>query len=96
MPAEKAATPQAMNMYPSCEMVEYARTFLMSVCAMPMVAAKKAVKVPMIATTIKALGACSKITCERETIYTPAVTMVAVWIKADTGVGPSMASGNQT
>ena len=28
--------------------------------------------------------------------YTPAVTMVAAWIKADTGVGPSMAMGNQT
>ena len=26
---------------------------------------------------------------------TPAVTMVAAWIKADTGVGPSIASGNQ-
>ena len=26
---------------------------------------------------------------------TPAVTMVAAWISADTGVGPSMASGNQ-
>ncbi len=27
---------------------------------------------------------------------TPAETMVAAWIKALTGVGPSMASGNQT
>ncbi|MNN54661.1 hypothetical protein D3C81_1694870 [compost metagenome] len=26
---------------------------------------------------------------------TPAVTMVAAWIRADTGVGPSMASGSQ-
>ena len=26
---------------------------------------------------------------------TPAVTMVAAWIKAETGVGPSMASGSQ-
>ena len=25
----------------------------------------------------------------------PAVTMVAAWISADTGVGPSIASGNQ-
>lgn len=32
-----------------------------------------------------------------ETCYwnTPATTMVAAWIRADTGVGPSMASGNQ-
>ena len=29
-------------------------------------------------------------------MYTPAVTMVAAWIKAETGVGPSIASGNQT
>ena len=27
--------------------------------------------------------------------YTPAVTMVAAWISAETGVGPSMASGSQ-
>ena len=29
-------------------------------------------------------------------MYTPAATMVAAWISADTGVGPSMASGSQT
>ena len=28
-------------------------------------------------------------------MYIPAVTMVAAWIRADTGVGPAMASGNQ-
>ena len=28
--------------------------------------------------------------------YTPAVTMVAACINAETGVGPSMARGNQT
>ena len=27
--------------------------------------------------------------------YTPAVTIVAAWISADTGVGPAMASGSQ-
>ena len=27
---------------------------------------------------------------------TPEVTMVAAWISAETGVGPAMASGNQT
>ena len=26
----------------------------------------------------------------------PALTMVAAWIRADTGVGPSIASGSQT
>ena len=75
--AENAATPQAMNMYPSCEIVEYASTFLISVCAMPIVAANNAVSVPMIATTVSAIGARSKITCDRATMYTPAVTMVA-------------------
>ena len=33
---------------------------------------------------------------QRATIYTPAVTIVAAWIRALTGVGPSMASGSQT
>jgi hypothetical protein len=28
--------------------------------------------------------------------YTPAVTIVAAWIRADTGVGPSIAIGNHT
>ena len=30
------------------------------------------------------------------TRYTPAETIAAAWIMAETGVGPSMASGNQT
>ena len=29
-------------------------------------------------------------------MYNPAVTIVAAWISADTGVGPSIASGSQT
>jgi hypothetical protein len=41
-------------------------------------------------------GASPKRTADRATRYTPAVTMVAAWIRADTGVGPSMASGNHT
>src|SRR5271167_983140 len=77
-------------------MVEYASTFLMSVCTMPIEAAKIAVSVPMIATAIKASGARSNIGLERATMYTPAVTMVAAWIRAETGVGPSIASGSQT
>jgi hypothetical protein len=31
----------------------------------------------------------------RATMNTPATTMVAAWISADTGVGPAMASGSQ-
>jgi hypothetical protein len=29
-------------------------------------------------------------------MYTPAVTIVAAWISAETGVGPSIASGSHT
>ena len=29
-------------------------------------------------------------------MYTPAVTIVAAWMSAETGVGPSIASGSQT
>ena len=32
----------------------------------------------------------------RPTRYTPAATIVAAWMRADTGVGPSIASGNHT
>ena len=31
----------------------------------------------------------------RPTMNTPAATMVAAWIRAETGVGPAMASGSQ-
>ncbi len=32
----------------------------------------------------------------RATMYTPAVTIVAAWISALTGVGPAIASGSHT
>ncbi len=95
-PAEKAPTPIARNMYPSCDTVEYASTRLISFCTSPMVAAMKAVATPTTATICITCGACSKSTALRPTMYTPAVTIVAAWISADTGVGPSMASGSQT
>ena len=37
----------------------------------------------------------SNIGDRRQTMNTPAVTMVAAWISAETGVGPSIASGSQ-
>ena len=43
-----------------------------------------------------ATGANSKIKELLQITKIPAVTIVAAWIKADTGVGPSIASGNQT
>ena len=49
----------------------------------------------MTVTTIEAVGASSNSGDRRQTMKTPAVTMVAAWISADTGVGPSMASGSQ-
>ena len=50
----------------------------------------------MMATVFIAVGASTNTAFERATMYTPAVTMVAAWISAETGVGPSMASGSQT
>ena len=61
-----------------------------------MLAAKTAVRPPTQATTDIDSGARLKSGAERATMYTPAVTMVAAWIRAETGVGPSMASGSQT
>ncbi len=70
-------------------------TRLMSFCTRPTVAAKKAVKAPMKVTTMSAVCDSSNSGDRRASMKTPAVTMVAAWISADTGVGPSMASGSQ-
>ncbi len=61
-----------------------------------MVAAKIAVTAPTVATTIMATGLSIYMYESRATIYTPAVTMVAAWIRALTGVGPAIASGSHT
>src|SRR4029077_13882898 len=42
-----------------------------------------------------ASGDTARIGLDRTSRYTPAVTMVAAWISADTGVGPSIASSSQ-
>src|SRR6266446_6490027 len=68
---------------------------LMSFCTRPTVAANKAVVAPKNITTACAVGASSNSGDNRATMKTPAVTMVAAWIKAETAVGPSMASGSQ-
>ena len=68
----------------------------MSFCATAMIAAKIAVTPPTTATTAIASGARRKRTLQRATMYTPAVTIVAAWISAETGVGPAIASGSQT
>src|SRR6476659_9290471 len=73
-------------------MVDAARAFLMSSLAQPTIAPNISVIAPTMTTTSCAVGARSKIGCDRTTRYTPAVTIVAAWISADTGVGPAMAS----
>ncbi len=59
-----------------------------------MVAAKIAVVAPISVTNACAFGASSNSGDSLATMKTPAVTIVAAWISAETGVGPSMASGN--
>src|SRR6266581_1040067 len=96
MAAENAPTPTATNMVPSWLTVEYASTRLMSFCRSAIVAPSSAVRAPTHPTTISAAGPRTYSAEHRHTIYTPAVTMVAAWISADTGVGPAIASGNHT
>src|SRR5437764_10663255 len=66
----------------------------MSHCLRAIVAAKSAVSAPTPATTALPSGDSANSTPQRATRYTPAVTMVAAWISADTGVGPCIASGS--
>src|ERR1700677_4887247 len=82
-------------MYPIWDTVEKASTFLMSFCDVAIVAATKAVTPPMMAMVARPSGDMVSIGDIRTKRYTPAVTMVAAWINAETGVGPSMASGSQ-
>ena len=67
----------------------------MSVCTQATVAPKMQVVAPMNMTKPSAPGASSITGENRATRNTPAVTMVAAWIRAETGVGPSIASGSQ-
>ena len=67
----------------------------MSFCTSATVAAKNAVEAPITTTKVWAPGAYSNSGDMRTTRNTPAVTMVAAWIRAETGVGPSIASGSQ-
>src|SRR5579863_3172851 len=59
------------------------------------VAATNAVTPPTTAMVVRPEDDSASTGPMRTSRYTPAVTMVAAWISADTGVGPSMASGNQ-
>ena len=55
-----------------------------------------AVSAPITSTTAKAVVDNSNSGDIRATRKIPAVTMVAAWIRAEMGVGPSMESGSQT
>ena len=60
----------------------------MSFCTRPIVAAKMRRDAPTTATTASAFGAIENTAFVRAIMYTPAVTIVAAWINALTGVGP--------
>src|ERR1019366_7961876 len=68
----------------------------MSLFTMPNRPMKKAVVEPMIKTVDSAVSDSSNRGDIRATMKIPAVTMVAAWINAEIGVGPSIESGNQT
>src|SRR5581483_88390 len=57
---------------------------------------KKAVVAPITMTKESAVSECSNSGDMRATMKIPAVTMVAAWISAEMGVGPSMESGSHT
>src|SRR2546421_5609915 len=59
-------------------------------------AMKKAVMPPTINTIERAVSESSKSGDILDTMKMPAVTMVAAWINAEIGVGPSIESGSQT
>lgn len=67
----------------------------MSSFAQPTIAPKRSVTAPTTVTTSWASGAPLKTAPERTIRYTPAVTIVAAWMRAETGVGPSIASPSQ-
>src|SRR5438876_2883507 len=55
-----------------------------------------AVTAPIAATVVIASSDSENTGKNLATRYTPAATIVAAWISADTGVGPAMASGSHT
>src|ERR1700678_480903 len=71
-------------------------TRLMSLATMPSKPMKNAVVDPMMSTTESAVSDSSNSGDMRATMKMPAVTMVAAWISAEIGVGPSMESGSHT
>src|ERR1700744_6409902 len=67
----------------------------MSLLTMPIKPMNNAVVEPIISTKDNALSDNSNSGDMRATMKMPAVTMVAAWMSAEIGVGPSMESGSQ-
>src|ERR1700728_4237534 len=67
----------------------------MSLLTMPRKPMNSAVVAPITSTNDSATGEYSNNGDMRATMKIPAVTMVAAWISAEIGVGPSMESGSQ-
>src|SRR3984893_11313190 len=68
----------------------------MSLFTTPRSPMKNAVVAPMMSTNDSAVSECSNNGDILATMKMPAVTMVAAWISAEIGVGPSMESGSHT
>src|SRR5512145_2716669 len=68
----------------------------MSFWMTPRMPMNSAVMAPMTMTKDKAVSDSSNSGDMRATMKMPAVTMVAAWISAEIGVGPSMESGSHT
>lgn len=73
--------------YPSWLIVLKAIIRFKSFCNRPVEAAKNEVRAPTHRITKRAVGEYSKIGEDLNSKYTPAVTSVAAWSKAETGVG---------
>ena len=71
-------------------------TRLMSFWTTPSSAMNSAVVAPMTVTNDNAVSDSSNSGLMRATMKMPAVTIVAAWISAEIGVGPSIESGSQT
>src|ERR1700754_1017281 len=68
----------------------------MSLLTIPRGPLKNVGVAPMTRMKDSAASDCSNSGDMRATMNTPAVTMVAAWISAEIGVGPSIESGSQT
>ena len=68
----------------------------MSFWTMPIKPVNSAVVAPITSTKVSAVSLSSNSGDIRATMKMPAVTIVAAWIRAEIGVGPSIESGSQT